>query len=107
MPTVPGTPVSSQPGRAAAEASTVLVRPTAVSPASTEQRILARGVPGAFPCSRERSGRRISLNGSFISDKRPIINTVWRGLMLMSDAECGSALSSDVCVAFFQTAIRR
>ncbi len=36
----------------------------------------------------------------FISDKGPIINTLWCCLMLKSDAECGSVRSSDVCVAF-------
>ena len=97
MPTVPGGSVSSRPGRAVAEAPTVLGRPAAVSPGIGRSSGI---LPSAFWCSRERSGTRILLNASFISDKRPIINALWRGLMLMSDAECGSVLSSDVCVAF-------
>jgi hypothetical protein len=52
------------------------------------------------PVSRERYDTPTLLNGPFIADKGPIVNTFWCGLMLISDAECGSVLSSDVCVAF-------
>jgi hypothetical protein len=38
--------------------------------------------------------------GPFTADKLPVIDTPWCDPMLMSDAECGSVLSSDVQVAF-------
>jgi len=97
VPTVPGGSVSPRPGSCGGGSADYAGQTGCrVPPHRRSSGIL----PSAFRCSREHSGAQMLLNGPFISDKRPIINALWCGLMLMSDAECGSVLSSDVCVAF-------
>jgi hypothetical protein len=78
------------------EALAVLGRPAAMCPAlARKPRTCSprtRGVP-VFNGALRQPELPI---GPFTADKLPVIDTPWCDLMLMSDAECGSVLSSDV-----------